>query len=215
MELKNKVLYAILCFCLLSVSAQDVKSYMQMEVIAPVRGEAPISNCDPTAGLWAEWNNDDTSIIMMDGTKWKYSRTGLKGNKYYKFVGSTMSTEPGVNYKELMVIPDRTKLKIRYIFSFMGHSVEMIATYGYIGEGTKPAIDYVTRNQPSDFSYSSSGDKYRKFEKTRHKCSKCSGCTGYWGYKHQNGTYEGNCSNSDGHGHTCGHGPEKHGLRKW
>lgn len=54
----------------------------------------------------------------------------------------------------------------------------------------------------------------KKFVKTKNKCSKCS-CSGYWGYKHQNGTYEGACSNTDSHGHTCGHGPEKHGLRKW
>lgn len=56
----------------------------------------------------------------------------------------------------------------------------------------------------------------KKFVKTKNKCTKsnCS-CSGYWGYKHQNGTYEGNCSNTDGHGHTCGHGPEKHGLKKW
>lgn len=54
----------------------------------------------------------------------------------------------------------------------------------------------------------------KKFVKTKNRCSKCS-CSGYWGYKHLNGTYEGACSNSDGHGHTCGHGPEKHGLKKW
>jgi len=54
----------------------------------------------------------------------------------------------------------------------------------------------------------------KKFVKTRYRCSKCS-CSGYWGYQHQNGTYEGACSNTDGHGHTCGHGPEKHGLRRW
>ncbi len=56
----------------------------------------------------------------------------------------------------------------------------------------------------------------KKFVKTKNKCTKsnCS-CSGYWGYKHQNGTYEGACSNTDGHGHTCGHGPEKHGLKKW
>ena len=59
------------------------------------------------------------------------------------------------------------------------------------------------------------GDKYKTFAKTKNRCSKCLGCTGYWGYKHNNGAYEGNCSNSDGWGHTCGHGPEKHGLRKW
>ena len=57
-------------------------------------------------------------------------------------------------------------------------------------------------------------NKYKTFVKTKNKCSKCD-CSGYWGYKHNNGTYEGNCSNSDGHGHTCNHGPEKHGLRKW
>ena len=56
----------------------------------------------------------------------------------------------------------------------------------------------------------------KQFVKTRNRCTKsnCS-CSGYWGYKHNNGTYEGTCSNTDGHGHTCGHGPEKHGLRKW
>lgn len=53
------------------------------------------------------------------------------------------------------------------------------------------------------------------FVKTNAKCKTCSGCSGYWGIKHLNGTYEGACSNSDGWGHRCGHGPEKHGLRKW
>lgn len=53
------------------------------------------------------------------------------------------------------------------------------------------------------------------FKKTNNKCRVCSGCTGYWGIYHQNGTYEGSCKNSDGWGHTCGHGPEKHGLRRW
>lgn len=65
-------------------------------------------------------------------------------------------------------------------------------------------------------SSSSSSVNTKKFVKTKNKCTKsnCS-CSGYWGYKHQNGTYEGACSNTDGHGHTCGHGPEKHGLKKW
>lgn len=61
---------------------------------------------------------------------------------------------------------------------------------------------------------SSSMKDYKTFVKTSNRCSKC-GCSGYWGYKHHNGCYEGSCSNSDGHGHTCGHGPEKHGLKKW
>lgn len=56
----------------------------------------------------------------------------------------------------------------------------------------------------------------KKFVKTKSSCnnSNCS-CPGYWGYLHENGHYEGACSNKDGHGHTCGHSPEKHGLKKW
>lgn len=38
---------------------------------------------------------------------------------------------------------------------------------------------------------------------------------GLLGYKHDKGTYEGTCSNTDKWGHKCGHGPEKHGLREW
>lgn len=57
-------------------------------------------------------------------------------------------------------------------------------------------------------------NNYKTFKKTKNKCTKCS-CSGYWGYQHGNGTYEGNCSNTDSWGHTCKHGPEKHGLRKW
>ena len=65
-------------------------------------------------------------------------------------------------------------------------------------------------------SITASSSSNKKFVKTSYKCQKSNcDCSGYWGYKHLNGTYEGNCSNSDGHGHTCGHGPEKHGLKKW
>ena len=53
-----------------------------------------------------------------------------------------------------------------------------------------------------------------KFVKTNFKCKSCK-CSGYYGIKHDAGTYEGNCSNSDGYGHSCGHGPEKHGLRRF
>lgn len=69
---------------------------------------------------------------------------------------------------------------------------------------------------PDSAAAAVSASKTKKFVKTKNKCTKsnCS-CSGYWGYKHQNGTYEGACSNTDGHGHTCGHGPEKHGLKKW
>ena len=54
------------------------------------------------------------------------------------------------------------------------------------------------------------------FKKTNNRCraSSCS-CSGYWGIYHENGSYEGACSNTDGYGHRCGHGPEKHGLKRW
>jgi len=79
-------------------------------------------------------------------------------------------------------------------------------------------VDIQATESKNDVGYKSTDvfadNKYKTFVKTKNKCSKCD-CNGYWGYKHNNGTYEGNCSNSDGHGHTCNHGPEKHGLRKW
>ena len=54
------------------------------------------------------------------------------------------------------------------------------------------------------------------FTKTKSRCSHSAcHCRGYWGYKHLNGTFEGNCSNSDGNGYTCGHGPKYHGLRQY
>lgn len=73
-----------------------------------------------------------------------------------------------------------------------------------------------SQSEGQTYSSSSSTTNTKKYVKTKNKCQKsnCS-CSGYWGYKHANGTYEGNCQNTDGHGHTCGHGPEKHGLKKW
>ena len=59
------------------------------------------------------------------------------------------------------------------------------------------------------------GSQTKWFVKTTYKCSTCNGCSGYWGIYHTNETYEGACSNTDGYGYRCGHGPEKHGLKKW
>ena len=58
----------------------------------------------------------------------------------------------------------------------------------------------------------------KTFVRTSYGCKICKngkGCSGYWGYYHSNGTYEGRCTNSDGWGHPCGHGPEAHGLKSW
>lgn len=75
---------------------------------------------------------------------------------------------------------------------------------------------FTTPEPTSTAAPAATSSSAKKFVKTKNKCTKsnCS-CSGYWGYKHDNGTYEGAFSNTDGHGHTCGHGPEKHGLKKW
>ncbi len=183
-----------------------------MEIMSP-SNSGPITACDGNVGLWVEWNEDESTLTMMDGTKWKFDYTDSKNNKHYKFKGSELSIMPGITYHEAVLIHDKTKLRVIYTFGMMGLDVKMYATYGYIGEGKQPALDYIG-DKEDEFSYAS-GDRYRTFVKTKNKCSKCSGCSGYWGYKHGNGTYEGSCSNTDGHGHTCGHSPEKHGLKKW
>ena len=192
--------------------AQNVKSFMQMEIFAP-SNSGPITGCDQNAGLWIEWSENDKHMEMLDGTLWKYDYTDSKNERHYKFIKSLMSIMPGTTFHEAIVSFDKTKVVIIYTFGFSGLYTKMYATYGYIGEGKQPAIDYITQHS-EEYSYSRENNKYRTFVKTRYKCSKCS-CSGYWGYKHANGTYEGVCSNSDGHGHTCRHGPEKHGLRKW
>lgn len=86
---------------------------------------------------------------------------------------------------------------------------------GLLGLVAIAAVAVVTQSYASSEA-SSAQDRNRTFVKTSYRCKKsnCS-CSGYWGYKHRNGTYEGACSNTDGHGHRCGHGPEQHGLRKW
>lgn len=53
-----------------------------------------------------------------------------------------------------------------------------------------------------------------KLVKTDAECEKCS-CSGYRGKKHDSGTYEGDCQNTDQWGHRCGHSPSDHGLKQY
>lgn len=91
----------------------------------------------------------------------------------------------------------------------------LVAVVAIIGL-SMTVLSFAAPNQSEtpSLSATSSSAKTKKFVKTKNKCSTCS-CSGYWGYKHDNGTYEGACSNTDKWGHKCGHGPEKHGLKKW
>lgn len=104
--------------------------------------------------------------------------------------------------KCLEVVPDTNQGYLR-----MKKSKRMIGLVAVIG------ILIVTAFGVNAFSETTEVSSVT-FTKTKNKCTKCS-CSGYHGYKHQNGTYEGNCSNTDQYGHKCGHGPEKHGLKKW
>ena len=81
------------------------------------------------------------------------------------------------------------------------------------------SIDQKTTIEGGEVSILSATSSPTKwFKKTKSKCSICksgNGCSGYRGIYHSNGIYEGNFQNSDGWGHRCGHGPEKHGFRRW
>lgn len=210
--IKLSTLLLILLCNYIPAKAQVIKSFMQMEILTP-SNSGPITGCNQDAGLWIEWSENDNNMEMLDGTMWKYDYTDNNNERHYKFKKSSISIIPGITYHEAVVSFDKTKVVIIYTFGLSGYYTKMYATYGYIGEGKQPAIDYITR-RGSENSYTYAGDRYRTFVKTKNKCSKCS-CSGYWGYKHANGTYEGNCSNTDKWGYTCKHGPEKHGLRKW
>ena len=100
-------------------------------------------------------------------------------------------------------------MKIRKIIKMLA---SVIAVVGL----TMAAVSFAapSHSETSSLGASATLANTKKFVKTKNKCSTCS-CSGYWGYKHDNGTYEGACSNTDKWGHKCGHGPEKHGLRKW
>lgn len=58
------------------------------------------------------------------------------------------------------------------------------------------------------------GSRSTSVVQTNAACDACS-CSGYKGIKHDAGTYEGDCSHSDGWGHRCGHSPSHHGLRQY
>lgn len=138
----------------------------------------PIAGRDQDAGLWIEWSSNNNYMEMLDGTIWKYDYIDDKNERHYKFKKSSMSIVPGTTYHEAVVSFDKTKVVIIYTFGLSGFYTKMYATYGYIGEGMQPAIDYITqRGNENNYTYSS--DKYRTFVKTKNKYSKCS-CSGYW-----------------------------------
>lgn len=132
-----------MCMAFIPMNAQMIKSYMQMEVVSPSYN-GPISASADNVGLWAQWNLDRSKIKMLDGTSWKFDKKDANGNLIYKFLESSSPVMPGVKYQMVAFIPDFSKMVMYYTFSMMGTSCQMIATYGYIGEGKEPAINYIT-----------------------------------------------------------------------
>ncbi len=140
-----KVLFGFILCCIVpfSCNAQMTKSYMQMEIVSPSYN-GPISASADNVGLWVQWNIDRSKIKMFDGTTWSFDKKDGHGNMIYKYQGSTSPIMPGVQYQTVLFIPDYTKMYVFYSFSMMGTTCQMRATYGYIGEGKEPAINYIT-----------------------------------------------------------------------
>lgn len=97
-----RLMLIMLFTCLCQVNAQVVKSYMQMEVLAP-SSSRPITDCALDIGIWVEWNKDESKMVMMDGINWKYINTDMKEESHYKDIKSTLSTVPGTIFHEAVV----------------------------------------------------------------------------------------------------------------
>lgn len=115
--MKNRIKYiSILLFLFCSstfTQAQEVKSFMQMEILSP-SNSGPYTGCEQDAGLWVEWSSNDNYMEMLDGTIWKYDYTDDKNERHYKFKKSSMSIVPGTTYHEAVVSFDKTKVVIIY-----------------------------------------------------------------------------------------------------
>ena len=84
---------------------------------------------------------------------------------------------------------------------------------GYTQTWTCTDHDYYA--YPKGLIFGGSNPEKTYIKETQNKCDKCS-CDGYKGiYHYLNGSYEGNCINTDKGGHRCGHSPEHHKLKKW
>ena len=160
MKARLGIMAIYLCCCTVS-AAQMAKSFVQMEVLTPSRS-GPITDYAGNVALWAEWIQDESYMEMLDGTKWKYDHMDSKGECHYKFVKSLKPIMPGTTYHEAVVSCDKTKIVVIYTFGFGGYYTKMYATYGYIGEGKQPAVDYIIQ----------AGERSQKLERNGLKIGK-------------------------------------------
>lgn len=142
----QKLIFIALLSSPLISKAQYSRSYMENEIVGQsIQG--PISEVPQHAGTWVEWDSSGDNIVMVDGTKWKKSKS-LDGNIHYQYVGTNSQLERFTQYIEAIFNSDFTKMNIRYIFGPKGMGVQMVGKYSYLGDGKRPAEDWI--NMPDD-----------------------------------------------------------------
>lgn len=132
--------------CVLVSTAQTSRSYMENEIIGQsVQG--PISEVPQHAGTWVEWDASGDNIVMMDGTKWKKSKS-IDGNIHYRYVGTNGQPERFTQYIEAIFNTDLSKMNIRYTFGPIGMSIQMVGKYSCLGDGKQLAEEWI--NMPDE-----------------------------------------------------------------
>lgn len=94
-------------------------------------------------GTYVEFYNDGNRIVLLDGTYWKYEGRTNYGVIVYRYAGTNSVPMPGTQYQVLTFNSDYSKMKIGYVFGFMGMYNQMMSVWSYIGEGREPAIQWI------------------------------------------------------------------------
>ena len=140
----NTKIFTLLFMVMLTLTLSangKTRSYFCQQINAPV-------STGPTATLnqatYVEWDDDDNTIRMMDGTVWRYQ--GMRnGCHVYSFWRATGIVMPGTQYQNAVFSRDYSMMQIYYVFGvgMPGFAVQMNAFYKYIGEGRQPAYDWI------------------------------------------------------------------------
>ena len=141
--MKTKIMTMfIVALMTVTLSAQgETRSYFCQQINAPV-------STGPTATVnqatFVEWDDDDNTIRMMDGTVWRYQGMS-NGCHVYSFWKATGIVMPGTQYQNAVFSRDYSMMQIYYVFGvgMPGFAVQMNAFYKYIGEGRQPAYDWI------------------------------------------------------------------------
>jgi len=139
-----------LTICLaLRASAQDsetIRSYCCQQISGPSTMYGPNQRVPENMATYVEWYSDNT-IRMMDGTIWKYKGC-QNGFFYFGYVRSTGMSMPGVQYIEAIFNANFSQMQVNYLFGIglPGSAILMNSLYAFIGEGRRPASDWMNGN---------------------------------------------------------------------